>query len=299
MDLWFKIAERYKNEKCIIGYDLLNEPLYAGSLLRKLYIRLTDTIRSVDTAGIIFAEGDNYATNFSPLTPMNWDKHLCIAFHSYPPTGGAGNYGSLRTTYNIPLWEGETGEQGPPYSANSSASATCDKDNVGWSWWTHKKFNSQNQPWNCPKTNGFQTILNYWNNGGTKPNADSAKEWLFDQAQRTNSSYCTFLPNMVSSLVPFNPNAVCASAVMPRPAKTVQQSFPVILRQKGALFTIVMPMSDRYRVAIIGMDGRVHISQSVNGSTLCLDCRSLPFGVYLIRVQNRPHELERRIFVSR
>ena len=302
IDLWFKIADRYKNEKCIIGYDLLNEPLYGGALLRKLYVRLTDTIRIVDTAGIIFAEGDNYATNFSQVTPMNWDKknHLCVAFHSYPPTGGSGNYGSLRTTYNIPLWQGETGEQSP---ANSNAIAACNQANVGWSWWTHKKFNYSTQPWNCPKTNGFQTILNYWNNGGNKPNADSAKKWLFDQAQRTNSSYCTVLQNMVSSLVPFNPNAVCVTSMEKQPEAPLPvqqaQNFPFTIQRKGAFFTIAMPQIGNNRVSIIGTNGRVYMSQTVRGDFVYLDSRTVPLGIYAIRIQNGMRDFERRILVTR
>ena len=60
IDLWYKIADRYKNRDCIIGYDLLNEPLlrrYDGidtELLRELYVLLTERIRTVDRDGIIF-----------------------------------------------------------------------------------------------------------------------------------------------------------------------------------------------------------------------------------------------------
>ena len=92
IDLWYKIAERYKDRECIIGYDLLNEPLlrrYDGidvALLRELYILLTKKIRTVDNDGIIFVEGDDWAQDFSVLEPLDWDKHLVIAFHSYPPT---------------------------------------------------------------------------------------------------------------------------------------------------------------------------------------------------------------------
>jgi hypothetical protein len=86
IELWYKIAERYRNEKYIIGYDLLNEPLLirynniSSKLLRKLYIQLTDTIRTVDSEGIIFIEGDDWAQTFDVLEPMNWDKHLSMAF---------------------------------------------------------------------------------------------------------------------------------------------------------------------------------------------------------------------------
>jgi hypothetical protein len=251
----------------------------------------------------MFVEGDGYATNPSVLTPINWDRknHLCLAFHSYPPTLNLGNNANMRTTYNIPLWEGETGEQGPPYSTNISVTTSLNRANTGWSWWNFKKFNSQNQPWNCPKTAGFQTIINYWNNGstGTKPNADSAKKWLFDQAKRMNSTYCTFLPNMVSSLVPFNPNAVCVTAVQPHQSQSQLQTGSFIVRQNGTFFTIEMPLCGHNHVSVIGTNGRVYMSQSVNGSSWYLDSRSVPFGVYSIRVQNGAREFKRRILVSR
>jgi hypothetical protein len=256
----------------------------------------------VDTAGIIIAEGDGYATNPGVLTPINWDKknHLCLEFHSYPPTSNLGNNGTMRTTYNIPLWEGETGEQSP---ANSSVFAALNKANVGWNWWTHKKFNGGTEPWSCPKTNGFQTILNYWNNGGTKPNADSAKKWLFDQAARTNSSYCTFLPNMVSSLVPFNPNAVCVTSVEQQPAaqSPVQQlqSFPFSVLLKGGFLNVIVPQNRNYRVTLIGTNGRVYRSQTASGNSCNLNCSSLPYGVYAIKVQSGSWVAERRILVSR
>jgi hypothetical protein len=251
----------------------------------------------------MFVEGDGYATNPGVLTPINWDRknHLCLAFHSYPPTLNLGNNATMRTTYNIPLWEGETGEQGPPYSTNISVTTSLNRANTGWSWWNFKKFNSQNQPWNCPKTAGFQTILNYWNNGGTKPNADSARKWFFDQAKRMNSTYCTFLPNMVSSLVPFNPNAVCATSVLSNPSQSPLQmrSFPFTVHRKGGFLYVEMPMTGHNRVSVIGANGRIFMSQMINGKSWSLDSRSVPCGVYSIKVQNGSWAFERRILVSR
>lgn len=96
-------------------------------------MELTEKIRTVDTNGIIFIEGDDWAQNFSMLEPIDWDKHLVIAFHSYPPTSSQDNlkkWDNLRKKYNIPLWHGETGEQGPPFIVNTVSTEFLNKANV-------------------------------------------------------------------------------------------------------------------------------------------------------------------------
>ncbi len=212
-DLWFQIARRYIDYECIIGYDLLNEPLlgrYEGvstSWLRELYVDLTDTIRTIDSQGIIFVEGDDWAQNFAMLEPLDWDSHLVITFHSYPPTSnqaGLQRWDDLRQKYNIPLWHGETGEVRWPYTINRTATEFLNRANVGWSWWTHKKFDRDTQPWLCFRTEGFQNILDYWTGEGKRPSREEAREWLFDQARKTRTDSCEFLPEMVQSLVPLS-----------------------------------------------------------------------------------------------
>jgi hypothetical protein len=250
-ELWYKIAERYRDRDCIIGYDLLNEPLLrryphiSEILLRELYMELTRTIRGIDREGIIFVEGDDWAQNFDMLEPLDWDPHLVIAFHSYPPTANhqaLERWDRLRKKYNIPLWHGETGEQGPPYHYNTRATAFLESQNVGWSWWTHKKFEQQSQLWNIPRTDGFNRILQYWNGRAERPLKAQAKNWLFDQAQKTHTEACEFLPDMVWSLRGLDPEGYLAARdtvppeIIRQPADmTVQAGDPAFfyVRAKG------------------------------------------------------------------
>jgi hypothetical protein len=214
--LWRRIAGRYAGNPYIIGYDLLNEPLlrrYQGideANLRKLYVLLTQDIREVDPNGIIFVEGDDWAQNFRSLEPIDWDPHLALAFHSYPPASsaqGLARWDSLRTRYQVPLWHGETGEVTAPFALNREATRFLRSANVGWSWWTHKKIARATQPWVCPPTPGFQRILDYWQGRAGRPTVDEARNWLFQQAERVNSRYCEFLPDMVASLDGLDPSA--------------------------------------------------------------------------------------------
>jgi hypothetical protein len=237
IDLWYKIALRYKDKECIVGYDLLNEPLLRRypdidkSLLRKLYVLLTDKIRTVDKEGIMFVEGDEWAQEFEILEPLNWDNHLAITFHSYPPVfniDGLQRWDMIRQKYNIPLWHGETGEQRPPYEVNIASTSFLEQLNVGWAWWTHKKFDNQSQPWSVVTTEGFKKILDYWKGKGPRPSAEEAEKWLFEQAYKTNAKYCVFLPQMVKSLVPLNPESYLSS---------LKDFSPEILKQPESITT--------------------------------------------------------------
>jgi hypothetical protein len=166
------------------------------------------TIREVDPNGIIFIEGDDWAQNFQMLEPIDWDPHLVLAFHSYPPTSsvrGLARWDSLRTGHEVPLWHGETGEVGAPFDRNRESTTFLRSANVGWSWWTHKKIARETQPWHCPPTQGFQRILDYWQGRTERPTAEQVREWLFDQAEKVNSRYCDFLPDMVASLDGLDP----------------------------------------------------------------------------------------------
>ena len=141
--LWKKLAERYKDEQWIGGYDLLNEPnwnLPGGQLLRAFYDMVTDSIRSVDTNHIIYIEGNWFANTFTGLTPP-WDSNLVYSPHKYwSPVFNVSDiqYGlDLRDNFNVPIWFGETGE-------NSNAWYTdlirlFETNGVGWAWWPEKK----------------------------------------------------------------------------------------------------------------------------------------------------------------
>jgi endoglucanase len=162
VDIWKTIAERYKNEPTIAGYDLLNEPRWdfpnGNQPLRDLYVRITNAIRSVDTTHILFIEGNQYATDFSGLTPP-WDTKMAYSFHKYWNTNNINSiqgYLNLRNTYNVPLWLGESGENSNTWY--SECITLMQQYDVSWSWWTLKKFSTINAPLNVPITADYQQL---------------------------------------------------------------------------------------------------------------------------------------------
>lgn len=83
--LWRAIAGRYKDEPCLLGYDLLNEPFLIpkDDLIDGFYKEVTRAIREVDTNHILFLEGDFFAMDFSCIHSIE-DEQTALAFHYYP-----------------------------------------------------------------------------------------------------------------------------------------------------------------------------------------------------------------------
>ena len=64
--LWGQLAEHYKDNKWVAGYNPLNEPCDSyHTRLVSLYDRLHDTIRRVDSNHALFWDGNTFASDFS------------------------------------------------------------------------------------------------------------------------------------------------------------------------------------------------------------------------------------------
>jgi endoglucanase len=205
VEIWRKIAERYKDKEWIGGYDLLNEPKWNlppnNQPLKDLYIRITDTIRTVDNNHLIFIEGNWFATDFTGLTPA-WDENMAYSFHKY----WNGNDQSsvqylvdLRNNTNAPLWLGETGENSNQWFVN------CVKlmkdNNIGWAWWTYKKIESISSPLSAYKYVGYQTLLNYWNGQGSKPTETYAMNSLMAETDQLLLENCAYRKDYIDALI--------------------------------------------------------------------------------------------------
>lgn len=84
--LWERIAEHYRGDPWIGGYDLLNEPVIhpdrAGELDR-FHHDLVAAIRRKDPDHLCLVEGNLYSSSFRPLTPID-DPNTAYSFHFYP-----------------------------------------------------------------------------------------------------------------------------------------------------------------------------------------------------------------------
>jgi len=221
IDIWKKIAERYKDEEWIAGYDLINEPKWdlppANQPLRELYIGITNAIREVDTNHILYIEGNWFATDFAGLTPP-WDDNMVYSFHKYwnaNNTGAIQYLLDIRNNHNIPLWLGETGENSNVWF--TELISLLKDQNIGWAFWPHKKFESIAGTYSAPITSQYQQVLNYWNGNGPRPSALFAKTAMNSMADALKLENCTFRPDVIDAMfrqvestetIPFKANVV-------------------------------------------------------------------------------------------
>ncbi len=85
--LWRFLADRYKDESAVAGYDVLNEPvlpLIQEGVLKGIYERVTKEIRDIDKQHIIFLEGTEWGARISFLGKPQ-DKNTAYSIHTYPP----------------------------------------------------------------------------------------------------------------------------------------------------------------------------------------------------------------------
>ena len=171
VQIWKNIAVKYATQPTIGGYDLINETNYApmkptNQLLRDLYGRIISAIRLTDPNHIIFVEGNDWANNFTGLTPA-WDENMAYSFHKYWNATDKNSIQwmlDLRTSTNRPIWLGETGENGNAWF--TACVKTAEANKIGYASWPYKTYNRVTCPVTIKPFANWDKVLNYVNNNG-------------------------------------------------------------------------------------------------------------------------------------
>lgn len=210
VNLWRTIADRYKDEPTVAGYDLLNEPLpqrtgAAGKyrhLVEPLYKRITQAIREVDPKHMIILEGVDWANDWSIFT-KRFDENLVYQFHYYcwdtpAKLKGIQQYLEHRERLNAPVWVGETGERD-----NTIYWATTEyfeANNIGWSFWPWKKLDANNAPFSIKRPQQWDAVADY-SNGGAKPDKEVARKAFDELLANIRLENCVYFPAVVNSML--------------------------------------------------------------------------------------------------
>lgn len=172
--LWEALADRYRDDPWVAGYNLLNEPADAtGEVVGPFYARLERAVRAVDPHHVLFLDGNTYATDFRPFDGLTLENVVWAAHDyalpgiaspsAYPGTTRGEHHDRdvveatfLRRTEHMrrggtPVW---VGEFGPVYTGDAERDAGCDRllrdqleiyaeHDAGWSLWTYKDIGLQ------------------------------------------------------------------------------------------------------------------------------------------------------------
>ncbi len=209
VDLWLKIATRYKDNPTVAAYDLLNEPLpiNTGSaekykhLLVPLYQRLIAEIRKVDDRHMITLEGFDWSNDWS-LFDKPMTDNVFYQFHYYcwsrpDKLNDISYFLRKRDLLNTPVWVGETGEKG-----NTIYWATAqyfEANNIGYSFWPWKKMDTQNTPYSIKKPPYWDVIAEY-TRGGPKPDPKLAQETLDQFLENIKLDQCEFFEDVTNAI---------------------------------------------------------------------------------------------------
>ena len=210
--LWKMLAARYAHNPWVGGFDLINETNWSFSSnntgwdetlnipLKNLMVDLSSAIRQVDNNHILYIEGNSFANNYSGLSPV-WDNNMAYSFHKYWNSNDESSLNFIfymRDTYNVPIWLGETGENSNFWFTKCRELA--ESNNIGWSFWPLKKLGSINSPFSVKVSAGYQSILDYGNGKGQKPNSDLAFAALMDLTEKVKTQNLGYNKDVTDAL---------------------------------------------------------------------------------------------------
>ncbi len=198
--LWEKLAERYCSREVVGGYDLLNEPIippYAGNgdfdylipELSAFYEKLIHAIRRVDQNHLLSIEGAHWATDVR-IFDHKYDENMVLHFHRYaeiPDIACLRKFVEKSDELKVPLWMGETGENGNKWYAALYPLAIS--LGIGYNLWPWKKMECTNSPYSICKPKEYQMLLDYLK-GGVKPTQEKAQEILNEYLENIKMENC-------------------------------------------------------------------------------------------------------------
>ena len=211
--LWSKLAARYRDEPWIGAYDLINEPNWSFATPGKgngcdetenkavwdLQQRITRAIRAIDANHIVIIEGNCWGNNYKGLPPA-WDANMALSFHKYwnrNDEASIAEIRALRTSYNRPVWLGESGENSNGWYRD--AIALVEGAGIGWNFWPLKKVGF-NQPLEIVAGDGWMKIAAWMTGKGPKPDADEAYAAMMLLARNSRLDRTVPKPDVIDAM---------------------------------------------------------------------------------------------------
>ena len=215
-DIWRRIAEYYRNEPVILGYDLINEPIAPyfdnmdelNKLLEPLHKRVTAVIREVDPNHIIMLGAPQWNGNFSPFTDWTYDDNIMYTCHRYggdASVAAIGNFIEFKAKTNLPMYMGEIG-----HNTDEWQEAFCiamEQSNIGYTFWSYKKIHNSCFAGIVPPENWREVIAfseaprsTYFEVRAARPDQAVARKAMIDFIEASRLENCVPQDGYINSL---------------------------------------------------------------------------------------------------
>ena len=216
-DIWREIADYYKNEPVILGYDLINEPIapYFDNMdelnekLEPLHKRVVAAIREVDTNHIILLGAPQWNGNFKPFKDWTYDDKLMWTCHRYggdPIRPAIMNFIEFRDSTGLPMYMGEIGHNTDEWQ--ETFCRTMIEANIGYTFWPYKKirnscFSGITPPENWDKVVGFSEAprSTFSEIRAARPDQEVARKAMLDFIEASRFENCTPQDSYIKSLL--------------------------------------------------------------------------------------------------
>lgn len=216
-DIWREIADFYKNEPVILGYDLINEPIapYFDNMdelnekLEPLHKRVVAAIREVDTNHIILLGAPQWNGNFKPFKDWTYDDKLMWTCHRYggdPIRPAIMNFIEFRDSTGLPMYMGEIGHNTDEWQ--ETFCRTMIEANIGYTFWPYKKirnscFSGITPPENWDKVVGFSEAprSTFSEIRAARPDQEIARKAMLDFIEASRFENCTPQESYIKSLL--------------------------------------------------------------------------------------------------
>ncbi|WP_448060092.1 glycoside hydrolase family 5 protein [Cellulomonas hominis] len=203
--LWTQLAERYRDEPVVAGYDLLNEPLpdeyqvtYAADL-RRLYQDLTAAIRAVDRNHLIIYEGSHWATSWDVFDEV-WDPNSMLQFHKYwssPDRASIAQYIDTGRRLGLPIYMGEGGENSVEWI--QACFGLYEREGISWNFWPWKKMVTASSPCSVDAPPGWEAVVDHAAGLTARPAPVDSARILARLLRNMELASCTWHPEVVNA----------------------------------------------------------------------------------------------------
>ena len=209
IEVWKKLADHYKNETIIAGYDLLNEPKTKNTAdLVNFYKKLALEIRTVDPNHLLIMEGNNLAHDFNGF-PETITNNQLYSFHYYAWFGEKKKKENIDKLVksipgNCPVWCGEWGEDQLLNLQEANRLLKEQSRVCGISFWSYKKVYKDNKKMpfcSILPGNDWEKVLKWLTRHKEKPTAEEVEKGISDFLNALKLENCTFNPEVKNAIL--------------------------------------------------------------------------------------------------